>query len=370
MSWAQEGREMADKGGGGCTILLPMTLKQAPPEHDRKARSDVLSFAREVISAEAQAVARMEHALQTGFEEAVARILSGPGALVTTGVGKAGHVARKVSATFASTGTPSHFLSPADALHGDLGAVRAGDLLLVFSASGESEEIVRLLDVIRRLGHPLIAITATGRSTLGRFADVVLEMGRVEEACPLRLAPSCSTTAMLALGDALALTVMRERHFTADDFALFHPAGQLGRKLLRVHEAMTFRAGENMPTAREDQTVGEVLQEASRITRRPGAVVVVDPTGRLCGIFSDGDLRRLLLSAQDRALSLPMGQVMTRAPKRVKGEALASEAMAIMRRHRIDELPVVDDEDRPVGMIDVQDLVVLKLFDVAEDAAT
>ena len=287
------------------------------------------------------------------------------GAVVTSGVGKAGHVARKVSATLASTGTPSHFLNPADAVHGDLGSVRDGDCLLLFSASGESEEIVRLLGIVRRLGHPTVAVCRGRDSSLGRYAQAVVAMGRVEEACPLRLAPTCSTSAMLALGDALALCVMRERRFTADDFARFHPAGQLGRRLMRVDEAMTFRAGENLPVAGAEQTVGDVLLAVSKITRRPGAVIVVGGDGRLAGIFSDGDLRRLILSEGGSALERRIGEVMTRDPKRVRADALAADAMATMRRHRIDELPVVDGADRAVGLIDVQDLVVLKLFDVA-----
>ena len=333
---------------------------------ERDSRS-LLDFARSAIAEEAQAVGRMERAIDEGFERAARLILDCHGAVVTTGVGKAGHIARKTSATLASTGTPSHFLSPADAVHGDLGSVRNGDVLLVFSASGESEEIVRLVGILRRLSHPLIAITAMRDSTLGRHAEATIAIGRIDEACPLGLAPTCSTTAMLAVGDALALSVMRERHFTADDFALFHPAGQLGRKLMKVHEAMTFRAGENLPLAREGQTVGEVLQAVSTITRRPGAVLIVDGSGRLAGIFSDGDLRRLIIADGDRALSRRIGEVMTRSPKRIAGEALAAEAMAIMRRHRIDELPVIDLEDKPVGLIDVQDLVVLKLFDVGDE---
>jgi arabinose-5-phosphate isomerase len=212
----------------------------------------------------------------------------------------------------------------------------------------------------------MIAVTATRDSSLGRHADASIAIGRIEEACPLGLAPTCSTTAMLAVGDALALTVMRERNFTADDFALFHPAGQLGRRLMRVHEAMSFRAGDNLPLADQDHTVGEILREVSRITRRPGAVVIAGSDGRLAGIFSDGDLRRLILADGDKALSRRIGDVMTRNPRKIAADQLAAEAMAIMRRHRIDELPVVDADDRPVGLIDVQDLVVLKLFDVAE----
>jgi arabinose-5-phosphate isomerase len=280
-------------------------------------------------------------------------------------VGKAGHVARKIAATFASTGTPGHFLSPADALHGDVGAVRRGDVVLIFSASGESDEILRLLSIVKKLDHPVIAVTASKTSGLGRHADVVLSIGHIEEACPLGLAPSASTTAMLALGDALALTVMRVRNFTAEDFAVFHPAGQLGRKLIKVREAMTFgREKGNLPVASDRLTVGQVLHEVSRIKRRSGAVILVDEQGKVSGIFTDGDLRRLVTDDDGTGLKRPVAQVMARDPKRVEAERLASEAMALMRQYRIDELPVVDEQDRPVGLIDVQDLVVLRMLDV------
>jgi arabinose-5-phosphate isomerase len=327
----------------------------------------IRQFARQVIETEAAAVRAMIGAIDDRFERAVRMILDCPGSLLATGIGKAGHVARKLSATFASTGTPSHFLSAADALHGDLGCIRRGDLVLILSASGESDEILRLLSIVKKLDHPVIAITCSRSSSLGRHADLVLEMGRIDEACPLGLAPSSTTTAMLALGDALALTVMKLRNFTAENFAVFHPAGQIGRKLIKVREAMTFRLGENLPVASDRLTVGQVLHEVSSIKRRSGAVVLVDESGRISGIFSDGDLRRLVTDDDGAALKRPIRDVMTRNPKRIGADRLASEAMALMRQHRIDELPVVDDADRPIGLIDVQDLVVLKMLDVDAD---
>jgi len=221
-----------------------------------------------------------------------------------------------------------------------------------------------MISVLKKLGHPVIAITGNGANSLARYSDVVLKLGKVEEACPLGLAPSASTTAMAALGDALFLTVMRQRNFTADDFALYHPAGQLGRKLIRVKEAMSFRRGENLPLASDGLTVGQVLREVSSIKRRSGAVVLTSADGALSGIFSDGDLRRLILHDEDRALKRRIAEVMTHNPKRISGDALASEAMAVLRHYRIDDLPVVDSENRPIGLIDVQDLVVLKMFDV------
>lgn len=317
-----------------------------------------------IIDVESSAVRAMRDAIDEHFERAVRVVLDCPGSLLTTGVGKAGHIARKLSATFASTGTPSHFLSATDAVHGDLGSVRSGDVVLILSASGESDEITRLLNLLKKLQHRTIAVTATRTSTLGRFADITIATGKIDEACPLGLAPSASTTAMLALGDALALTVMKLRRFSSENFAVFHPAGQLGRKLIRVAEAMTFRKGENLPLASASQTVGEVLASVSRIKRRSGGVILTGDDGRLCGFFSDGDLRRLVERDPANALQTPIAAVMTRNPKCIPGDALASEAMALMHQYRIDELPVIDDDGRPVGLIDVQDLVVLKMLDV------
>ena len=322
-------------------------------------------FAQQVIDAEASAVQGLSAALDDTFEKAVRLVLDCPGSVLVSGIGKAGHVARKLSASFSSTGTPSHFLNPAEALHGDVGSVRKGDVVIVLSYSGESDEIVRMLSVIKKLGNPIVAITGHGQNTLARHSELVLRLGRIEEACPLGLAPSASTTAMAALGDALFLTVMKCRRFTADDFAMFHPAGQLGRRLIKVREAMTFKRGENLPLASDRLTVGQVLREVSSLKRRSGAVILTDEqTGRITGIFSDGDLRRLILHDEDAALRRPVREVMTPNPKRIRGDALASEAMGILRQHRIDDLPVVDEDDRPIGLIDVQDLVVLKLFDV------
>lgn len=324
----------------------------------------IRDFATQVIRSEAGAVVDMLQALNDDFERAVRLVLDCRASLVATGVGKAGHIARKLSATFSSTGTPSHFLSPADAVHGDLGTVRDGDVVLMLSTSGESEEILRILSIVKKLGHPVIGMTSSKSNSLGRHADAVLQLGKIEEACPLGLAPSASTTAMLALGDALALTVMKLRDFSAEDFARYHPAGQLGRKLIRVKEAMTFRLGENLSVSSDQLTVAEVLHQASTIKRRSGAVILTGDDGKISGLFTDGDLRRLLTGDSASLLGRRISDVMTRNPKRISAERLASEAMAILRQYRIDELPVVDDQDRPVGLIDVQDLVVLKMFDV------
>jgi arabinose-5-phosphate isomerase len=321
-------------------------------------------FAAQVIHTEAAAVSAMAAAIDDDFEKAVRLMLDCKASVLVSGIGKAGHVARKLSATLASTGTPSHFLSAADALHGDLGSVRNGDVLLLLSASGESEEILRVLSIAKKLGHPVIAMTAMRTSSIGQFADVVLVTGKIEEACPLRLAPTASTTAMLALGDAVALSVMYLRKFTAEDFAMFHPAGQLGRQLIKVQEAMTFRAGENLAMASDKLTVGQVLHEVSSIKRRSGAVILTSDDGKLSGIFTDGDLRRLVTDDDGSGLKRPIRSVMKTNPKRIHSDRLASEAMAVMRQFRIDELPVVDNAEHPVGLIDVQDLIVLKMLDV------
>jgi arabinose-5-phosphate isomerase len=323
-------------------------------------------FALEVIDAEATAVRTVASAVDEHFEKAARLILECEGALLTSGIGKAGIIARKISASFSSTGTPSHFLDPAEAVHGDVGALRRGDVVLILSDSGETDEVVRMLSIVKKLNHPVIAMTSSRSSTLARFANVTLCFGKVKEACPLGLAPSASTTAMLALGDALFLTVMKLRNFTAEDFAVFHPAGNLGRKLIRVSEAMTFKYGENLPVSSDRLTVGQVLHEVSAIKRRSGAVILVNELGKISGIFSDGDLRRLITDNDGSALKQPVSNVMTHNPKRISADALASEAMALMKRFRIDDLPVVDASDQPVGLIDVQDLVVLKMFDIDE----
>ena len=300
------------------------------------------------------------------FERAVRAVAECSSAVLTSGIGKAGHVARKLAASFSSTGTPSHFLNPAEALHGDLGSVRKGDVILIMSYSGESDEILRMLSVIKRFGNLVIAMTSSDTSGLGQGADIVLPLGKIREACPLGLAPSATTTAMAAMGDALFLSSMKLRAFTAEEFAMYHPAGQLGRKLLKVKEAMTFRRNENLPVASDRLTVGQVLHEVSSIKRRSGAVILIDADGKVSGIFSDGDLRRAITDHEDQVMNKPISSVMTKNPKRIRGEQLASEAIAMMRPYRIDELPVVDDQDRPIGLIDIQDLIVLRMLD-AED---
>lgn len=328
----------------------------APPTVD-------MDVARRTLRVEGAAITALAEQIGEPFLRAVSAVHGCRGMVVLTGVGKAGIVCRKISATLASTGTPSIFLHPVEALHGDLGRVQRQDVVMAFSHSGESEEIVRLLDHIKRLGAKLIAVTGSETSPLGKHADITVAYGQVEEACPLGLAPTVSTTCMLALGDALAMTVMEMRNFQSEDYAAYHPGGSLGRKLLKVEEVMTFRPGELLTFAQDGLSLVDALAETERAGRRSGAMLLVDAEGRLSGILTDADLRRLILKhRQDGILDRPVRELMTRDPKHVHLGQLASEALAICNEFRIDELPVLDDQARPVGIIDVQDLLGIKTF--------
>jgi len=321
-----------------------------------------LEEARELIRREAQAVADLAEGLDNGFSRAVQMIYNCKGNIVLTGIGKAGIIAQKISATLASTGTPSHFMHAAEAVHGDLGRLRTEDIAVVLSYSGESEEIVRLIALIKKLGNKMIGITGQAEAPLAQHSDVTILLGRIEEICPLGLAPTASTTCMLALGDALAITVMQRRNFQSEDYARYHPGGALGRKLVTVEQAAMFTRGMPLPQASEKCTLGQALEQAKAQTRmRHGSILLVDEKGRLSGLITDGDLRRALEQKGSRILETPVAQIMTRSPKVVKPSTLASEAMAIFHQHRIDEIPVVDDENRPVGLIDVQDVVGLSV---------
>ncbi len=323
-----------------------------------------LELARRVLLTEARCVSALAGRIDASFARAAEVVFRCPGTVILTGIGKAGIIARKISATFASTGTPSIFLHPVEAQHGDLGRVRREDVVIALSHSGATEEILSLVDHLKARGALLVAITASRSSALSGYADIALCYGVVDEACPLGLVPSASTSCMLALGDALALTVMDMRKFSPEEFAAFHPAGSLGRRLMKVEEAMTFRAGERLAVFSEALTVREVLVEAEKIPRRAGAVLLVDEAGRLSGILTDADFRRRVLAdSGGTLLERPVGEVMHRDPIRIRAGELASRALAIMNRHRIDELPVVDAEGRPVGLLDVQDLVGLKAAD-------
>lgn len=319
-----------------------------------------LELARKVLAMEADCIGRLAGRVGPEFAQAARAVYACAGTVILTGIGKAGLIAGKISATLASTGTPSIFLHPVEALHGDLGRLRRGDVVVALSNSGATDELINLVDHLRSRGAYLIAITASKNSPLAAYADIALAYGDVEEACPLGLAPSVSTSCMLALGDALALTVMDMRRFSPEDFAAFHPAGNLGRKLLRVEEAMT-ATGAGLPIAGDWLSVRAVLSEAAKINRRAGAVVLVDRQGLLSGIMTDADLRRKLMDDRDGGLlDRPVASVMHPNPKRIVVGELASKALAVMNQYRIDELPVVDSAGRPVGLLDVQDLVGLK----------
>jgi len=318
-----------------------------------------LAYARHVLAVEADALRQLAGRVTEEFAEVARMLYRCRGNVVASGIGKAGIIAQKISATLASTGTPSHFLHAAEAVHGDLGRVRPGDVVLILSYGGETAEVSRLLGQLEKMKVPVIAMTGTPDSTLARKATVLLGMGHIDEACPMGLAPSATTTAMLALGDALALAVleMRQRggQFSREEFALYHPGGSLGRQLLMVETLM--RRGKDLPVARDNLTVRVALATVRKMRRRSGAVCLVDGRGRLTGIFTDADLRRLLEAGREDALDRPIALVMTRGPKRVQVGDSAAEAIQIINRYFIEELPVVDARGRLVGLLDVQDLL-------------
>jgi arabinose-5-phosphate isomerase len=279
------------------------------------------------------------------------------GCVIVTGIGKAGLIGQKLAATLASTGTRSHFLHPAEAIHGDLGRIHRDDVVLVLSQSGETEEIVRLLPSLTELDAAIIAITARRTSTLGRAASVVIELGPLKEACSLGLAPSTSTTAMLGVGDALALVTSRMRSFGREDFARFHPGGSLGLQLAKVEDHM--RSLDDCRVTRCTQSVREVLVASRSPGRRTGAIMIVDPDNVLRGIFTDSDLARLFESRQDSRLDAPIREVMTKRPRTVPAGSMMTDAVEIMAERKISELPVVDADGQPLGMLDITDIVSL-----------
>ncbi len=315
--------------------------------------------AREIVEREASAVRQVADRLGPAFLRTLDLILALPGRVVTAGMGKAGFIAQKVSATLASTGTPSIFLHPAEAIHGDLGRVDEGDLLLAFSKSGETEELLVMLPHVKAVGVPVVGITQEAGCTLGRHCDVVLELGRIDEPGPHGLAPSASTTAMLALGDALALVVQEGRRFGPEEFARFHPGGDLGRRLMKVRELM--RSGDRNPRVESGATVLQAIEVMTRTPGKPGATSVVDRGGKLLGFFTDGDLRRII----EKGLADPRKQriddAMTRNPRSIGPDTFALEAVALLHQFAVDQLPVVDDDGRLLGLLDVQDLLNLKI---------
>ncbi len=326
-----------------------------------------LRHAREILQQESRTLAQLAGRLSHDFCRAVACLYECRGSVIVSGMGKAGLVGQKIMATLASTGTRSHCLHPAEAVHGDLGRIHHKDVMLILSQSGETEEVVRLLPSLAELGISIIAITGRADSTLGRAATVTLELGPLEEACSLGLAPSTSTTAMLALGDALALVTSRMRNFDREDFARFHPGGSLGRKLSHVEHHL--RTLDQCRVAPEWQTVREVFITASVPGRRTGAIMLVDREGKLTGIFTDSDLARLFEHRRDRELDRPIREVMTADPITILLGSRLTEAVQIMAGHKISELPVVDATGKPAGLIDVTDVVGLLPKQTAEESA-
>jgi arabinose-5-phosphate isomerase len=322
---------------------------------DATRDAEALAYGREVIRAEAHALEGLAERLDECFLDAVALIHDCRGAVIVTGIGKAGMIGQKLTATFASTGARAHFLHPAEAFHGDLGRVHSDDVVLALSQSGESSEVLQCLPAFKQFGVKIIAITANRSSTLGRAAAVVLPLGKLEEACSLGLAPSTSTTAMLALGDALALAVSRQRGFRPEDFARFHPGGSLGLKLSRVDDHM--RPLAECRVARANQSIREVLVTSTRPGRRSGAIMLLDDAGRLAGLFTDSDLARLIERRSDAALDRPISEVMIHAPTTVCSGERMSAAIEILAERKFSELPVVNESGGPLGMIDVTDIV-------------
>jgi len=327
-----------------------------------------LRFAREVMRREGQALLELSERLQDEFCEAVDLLYQCRGNVIVTGMGKAGLIGQKVAATLASTGTTSHFLHPGEAVHGDLGRIHELDVVLALSMSGETAEVTRLLHGLAERETPVVAITGNPQSALGRAARVALSLGPLREACSLGLAPSTSTTAMLALGDALALVLSRMRGFAADDFARYHPGGSLGRRLARVEEVM--RGIDQCRVARQTLSVRRVLVEVSRPGRRTGAVMLVDSQGCLTGLFTDSDLARILEHNQDAVLDDAIERVMTHSPTTASPDTMLTQAVKIMATRKISELPVVDPRGRPLGLIDITDLLSQEVPPATGDSAS
>ena len=347
-----------------------------PPTHPAAPREPVVvaadpagddaAFARRVLQAEADAIRQIR--VTEAFDHAVEVITQrtagqAGGTVVVSGLGKSGLIGQKISATLASTGTPSHFLHPTEAMHGDLGRVRRGDVVLILSFGGTTEEVVSLAAILRQDGVPVVAVVGKPDCELARLATAALCVGDLAEACPHNLAPTASTTAMLALGDALALAVSRRANFDVEAFRKVHPGGSLGRQLTPIVTVMRLRAGDNLPLVPDTATVQEAIGTQTSTGRRAGAVLVVDDSGLLAGIFTDGDLRRLLIERGADAMGLAIREVMTAGPRCLGEDSLVRDAVRMVREHRIDEIPVVSGDGRPLGLVDVQDLVALKVID-------
>jgi arabinose-5-phosphate isomerase len=329
-------------------------MSQPSPLTPPVSLASLAASGRRVIEIEARALDALAARIDGTFSAACQAILAGQGRVVCTGMGKSGHVARKIAATLASTGTPAFYVHPGEAGHGDLGMITDADIVLALSYSGESDEVLMLLPVLKRQGNLVIGMTGRPQSTLARESDLHLDVSVPAEACPLDLAPTSSTTASLAMGDALAVALLDARGFTADDFARSHPAGSLGRRLL-LHITDVMHAGDDVPRVGADATLSEALMEMSR--KRLGMTAVVDADGRLAGLFTDGDLRRTLDDPAMDVRTARIADVMTRHPRTIGADQLAVEAARLMETHKISGLIVVDDEQRPLGALNIHDLL-------------
>ncbi|SLL08049.1 sugar isomerase (SIS) [Mycobacteroides abscessus subsp. abscessus] len=311
--------------------------------------------AKEVLEKEATAILALSNTLDNSFNEAVSMILECQGRIVITGIGKSGIIGRKINATLASTGTPSFFLHPSEGLHGDLGMVTNQDIVIAISNSGESDEVLKILPSLNKIGVKMIAIVSNTNSTLARKSDIVLSIGKVEEACPLGLAPTTSTTVTLALGDALAMALLNARDFQSDDFAVFHPAGSLGRKLLLTVQDVV-QATQKNPLTTGDSTIKDALFLMT--AQGLGAATVVDEFNKLIGILTDGDIRRSFAFSKD-VLTKNVSELCNPTPIVISTETLASDAFELMEEHKVNVLPVINEFDEPVGMIHIHDLMKL-----------
>ncbi len=338
---------------------MPATPESSPVPSPAPAlpHGPDLALARRVLETEAAAVLGLIERLDAAFSTAVARLAGCRGRVITTGMGKSGIICRKIAATLSSTGTPAFFLHPAEAIHGDLGVITPDDVVIAMSQGGETAEVLRVLEFIRRIGATIISLTGAPRSTLAQASDVALDCGVSEEACPMNLAPTASTTAALALGDALAMAVLVRKGFRVEDFASLHPGGSIGKRLMRAERLM--HGGDQMPCVALDAVMREVIYEMSR--KALGMTCVVGPDGRLAGVITDGDLRRHMMKTPD-VLSLTAGDVMTARGITVAPEIFAVEALKILEERKISSLVVIDADSRPLGVLHMHDLWRREMF--------
>ena len=339
-----------------------------PRPQQKSAPSTECAFICDVLQAESDAITRIVNEISSNpttlanWSKAIDILEACEGHVIFSGMGKSGLVGAKLSATFSSIGQPSHVVHPAEAVHGDLGSIKSNDVVILMSYSGTTEEVLNLAAILRTDNVPRISISCSNDSPLAKLSDVHLATGEITEACPLNLAPTASTTATLAIGDALGLAVSRRRNFSADDFHKHHPGGMLGAGLRSITEILRFKVGDNLTTVPATTLVGKALLTArpTENKRRAGAILLVDEQNKLVGIFTDGDLRRLVIDNPE-PMECIIGEVATKNPRRLPINALVRDAKQLVTEHRVDEIPVVDDQNNPIGLIDVQDLIAMKV---------